>query len=196
MTTLLIAGSPTTPSRSTRLLNYVGDSLQQLGHSTELLLVRDLPAQALLHADFSNIDVQVARARIAQAEAIVIATPIYKASFCGLLKVFLYLLPQDALAGKLVLPLATGGSQSHMLALDYALRPVLHALAARHILPSIFATDLQVHANSQSELILDETIAQRIRDGVASLSLNIHRMQSDGTCRFAPVHFSQVQFSA
>jgi hypothetical protein len=47
-------------------------------------------------------------------------------------------------AGKLVLPRATGGSQSHMLALDYALRPVLHALAAKHVLTSIYATSEQL----------------------------------------------------
>lgn len=45
-----------------------------------------------------------------------------------MLKVFLDLLPQFALQGKLVLPMATGGSPNHMLALDYALRPVLLGL--------------------------------------------------------------------
>ena len=44
--------------------------------------------------------------------------------------------PQTALKNKTVLPLATGGSPNHMLALDYALRPVLQSLSARHILPN------------------------------------------------------------
>ena len=87
MTVLLIAGSPTLPSRFTRLVHHIGDSLLQRGHQIDHLNVRDLPAQALLHADFDNVDLQVARARLARAMAVavVIATPICKASFSGLL---------------------------------------------------------------------------------------------------------------
>jgi len=44
---------------------------------------------------------------------LIIATPIFKASYSGLLKVFLDLLPQFALAGKAILPIATGGSVHH-----------------------------------------------------------------------------------
>src|SRR5256885_12419558 len=42
--------------------------------------------------------------------SVVVATPIYKASYSGVLKSFLDLLPQFGLAGKVVLPLATGGT--------------------------------------------------------------------------------------
>ncbi len=183
MTILLIAGSPTVLSRSTHLLHHVGESLSKRGHQVTRLQVRDLPAQALLHADFSDIDIQVARAQLARADAVVIATPIYKASFSGLLKVFLDLLPQDGLAGKLVLPLATGGSQSHMLALDYALRPVLQALSARHILPSIYATDAQVRWTSDAGLDLDTAIALRIAEGVADLSHSLMQRAESQHCR-------------
>ena len=49
-----------------------------------------------------------------------VATPIYKASYSGLLKLFLDALSPDALRGKTVLPLATAGNSAHLLALDYA----------------------------------------------------------------------------
>lgn len=123
MAILLLAGSPSFPSRSTRLLQHIGEKLGTLGHRSSRLHVTDLPAQALLHAEFNNTDIKLARLRVAEASAVVIATPVYKAAYSGILKAFLDLLPQDGLAGKLVLPLATGGSQLHMLALDYALRP-------------------------------------------------------------------------
>ena len=116
MNILLLAGSPSTPSRSTRLLHHVGERLALLGHRYVKLHVRDLPAQALVHADFNDEVLRVAREQVAQADAVVIATPVYKAAYSGILKAFLDLLPQDGLRGKLVLPLATGGSQSHMLA--------------------------------------------------------------------------------
>jgi FMN reductase len=50
--------------------------------------------------------------------------------------VFLDLLPQSAFAGKSVLMLATGGASAHVLAIDYALRPVLMALGATHVAPA------------------------------------------------------------
>jgi FMN reductase len=170
MTILLIGGSPALPSSTGRLLDHVGGKLAALGYRHSALQVRDLPARALLHADTTDLAIKRALAAVAAAEAIVIATPVYKASFTGILKVFLDLLPQDGLAGKLVLPIATGGSQSHMLALDYALRPVLHALEARHVLTSIYATSQQLVWSEGSGLTLDQTIAWRVEAGVAALS--------------------------
>jgi FMN reductase len=196
MSILLLAGSPSIPSRSTRLLQYVADRLHLLGHATDKLHVLDLPAEALLHADFNSADIKAARARVAEAEAIVISTPVYKAAYSGLLKTFLDLLPQDGFAGKLVLPLATGGSQSHMLALDYALRPVLSALGARHVLPSIYATDAQVQWTDKG-LVLDPAIAQRVAEGTEHLSANLRSLHGarPEAAEFAPVHFSTVRCS-
>jgi len=177
MSVLLLAGSPSIPSRSTRLLHYIGERLATLGHRSSKLHVLDLPSEALLHGEFGNVDIKVAKARVEQADAIVIGTPVYKAAYSGILKAFLDLLPQDGFAGKLVLPLATGGSQSHMLALDYALRPVLSALGARHVLPSIYATDAQVVWTAENDLNIDADIAKRLHDGVDNLSASLNALR-------------------
>jgi FMN reductase len=195
MTILLLAGSPSNPSRSTRLLHHVGEKLALLGHRYTKLHVLDLPAQALLQADFDNGDIKRAKAQVEQADAVVIATPVYKAAYSGVLKAFLDLLPQDGLRGKLVLPLATGGSQSHMLALDYALRPVLSALAARHVLPSIYATDAQINWSPEQGLSLDPVIAQRIAAGIEQLSAELSGLRVSTATDFTPIHFSQVRCS-
>lgn len=170
MSILLMGGSPAAVSSTGRLLDHVGDKLTQLGHRASKVQVRELPAHALLAADSSDLAIKRAIAAVADADAIVIATPIYKASYTGLLKAFLDLLPQDGLAGKAVLPLATGGSQSHMLALDYALRPVLHALDAHHVLTSIYATSQQLVWNEGSGLSIDPAIAWRVQAGVDALA--------------------------
>lgn len=199
MTILLIAGSPSIPSRSTRLLHHAGERLASLGHRCSKLHVLDLPAQALLQADYNNVDIKLAKAAVEQADAVVIATPVYKAAYCGILKAFLDVLPQDGLAGKLVLPLATGGSQSHMLALDYALRPVLSALGAKHVLPSIYATDAQIGWAADKGLSLDPAIAQRLSNGVEQLSAYLHALHAVSATAFgttfAAVPFSQVRCS-
>ena len=90
------------------------------------------------------------------------STPIYKAAYSGLLKSFLDLLPQDGLRGKVVLPLATGGSSAHLLALDYALKPVLGALGARHILDAVFATDDQFDLGADQQRVPHASVLDRI----------------------------------
>jgi FMN reductase len=170
MTILLISGSPAKPSSSNRLLQHIGERLAVLGHPYSRLHVRDLPPKALLLGQADDPAILRALDAVAAADAVVIATPIYKASFSGLLKTFLDLLPQDGLAGKVVLPLATGGSQSHLLALDYALRPVLQALEAQHVLASIFATPQQLQWSEEQGLVLAPGIAARVDAGVKALS--------------------------
>lgn len=169
MNVLLLGGSPSAPSTTWRLQQLVGARLAALGHRTVALQVRELPAQALLRADTGDAAIAQAVARVAEADAIIVGTPVYKASFSGVLKLFLDLLPQDGLANKLVLPLATGGSQSHMLALDYALRPVLASLAPRHILPSIYATAAQLPWDADKCMPV-AAIAARIDAGVDQLA--------------------------
>jgi FMN reductase len=170
MSVLLIGGSPSPTSSGSRLLHHIGDRLASHGHQCSRLHVRDLPAEALLHADLADAAIVRALAQVAAADAIVIATPVYKAAYSGILKAFLDLLPQDGLRDKLVLPIATGGSQSHLLALDYALRPVLASLDARFILPSIYTTSNQLDWHAEHGLTLHEAIAPRVARGVEQLS--------------------------
>lgn len=173
MSILLLGGSPHIPSSSSRLLLHIGEQLALHGHTYSKLDVRDLPAHALLQADYSDVDIAGAVRAVAEADAIVIATPIYKASYTGLLKAFLDLLPQDGLAGKLVLPLATGGGHAHTLALDYALRPVLHALGAKQVFTSIYANAQQLDWHEERGLSLDAPIELRVQAGIAEVSAGL-----------------------
>jgi len=173
MSILLLGGSPQLPSSSSRLLALIGERLVLQGFGTRKLDVRDLPAQALLLADYADPAIADAVQAVAAADAIVIATPIYKAAYTGLLKTFLDLLPQDGLAGKLVLPLATGGGHAHTLALDYALRPVLQALGARQVYTSIYANAQQLGWHEERGLNLDEAIAERVQAGIDELSAGL-----------------------
>ncbi|RDI22791.1 NADPH-dependent FMN reductase [Pseudacidovorax intermedius] len=190
---LLIAGSPSAPSRSTALLHAVADRLAQRDVEAQLLQLRDLPAAPLLAADASAPAIAQAVDALAAAPAIVVATPVYKAAYSGLLKVFLDLLPQTALKGKTVLPLATGGSPHHMLALDYALRPVLQSLGARHILPGVYASDAQVTLVPEGAWQLQEELDVRLAEAVNTLAAEgLHLPPVHG---FAPVAFSSVRCS-
>lgn len=64
-------------------------------------------------------------ATVHAADALVIVTPTINASFSGLLKTFLDVLPPDALRSVPTTIAATGGTSRHTLMLDQALRPML-----------------------------------------------------------------------
>ncbi|MDD2546102.1 MAG: NADPH-dependent FMN reductase [Burkholderiaceae bacterium] len=195
MSVLLIAGSPSERSRTAALLEAVGQRLENLRVSVDRIRVRDLSPQALLLADFGHPSVLAASAQVAAADVLVVATPVYKAAYSGVLKVFLDLLPQTALKGKTVLPLATGGSPHHMLALDYALRPVLQSLGAKHILPGIYATDAQVTLTPEGAYQVAPDIAERLDDAVHLLLTESLRPRAPVSGRFEPVPFAQVRCS-
>ncbi|WP_067969534.1 NAD(P)H-dependent oxidoreductase [Nocardiopsis trehalosi] len=74
--------------------------------------------------------VDAALARVAGSELLVVASPTYKATYTGLLKVFFDLLPADALRGVVAVPLLVMGSPAHTLAVEVHLRPVLVELGA------------------------------------------------------------------
>ncbi len=193
MSVLLIAGSPSAPSRSTALLEAVGERLAARHARIERLAVRELPAEALLQADARHPAIAAAIAKVAAARAVVVATPVYKAAYSGVLKVFLDLLAQDALKGKTVLPLATGGSPHHMLALDYALRPVLHALSARQILPGVYATDAQIALMPENAYQVHAELAERLDDAAGLLASE--GLQLPAAHGFEPVPFAMVRCS-
>ncbi|GAA2206718.1 NADPH-dependent FMN reductase [Nonomuraea monospora] len=138
---LLISGSPSSTSRTGRLLGHVAELLDG---DVSLLHLRDLPAEPLLLGHVDHPDLVAAERSVAEADVIVLATPIYKAAYTGLVKAFLDGLPQKAFAGKTVVPIATGGTQAHLLAVDYALRPVLSVLGARHVTRGLFVLDTQI----------------------------------------------------
>lgn len=162
MQVLAISGSPSLRSRSAWLAQFAQTRLEGLAAACVTLHARNLPAQALLGADFEHPAIVDAIAAVERADLLLISTPIYKAAYSGLLKSLLDLLPQDAMRGKTVLPLATGGSPAHLLALDYALRPVLAALGARHILDGVFAADAQLAPHATGGFVPDEALVQRL----------------------------------
>lgn len=197
MSVLLIAGSPSEHSRSSTLLNEVACRLHAQVDDRRLrvdrLHIRDLSPQALLLADWGHPSVVRAIEQVAHARALVVATPVYKAAYSGVLKVFLDLLPQTALKGKVVLPIATGGSPHHMLALDYALRPVLQSLGAKHILPGVYASDSQIPKNADGEYQPIEEIQTRLDESVSSL---LHEgLRWPALPVFAPIPFVQTSYS-
>lgn len=175
MLVVTLGGSPSQRSRSGVLLDHSRRWLQQQGVEVVSYQVRDFPAEDLLYARFDSPKVLDLLAQVANADGLVIATPVYKASFSGALKTVLDLLPERALAHKVVLPMAAGGSIAHMLAVDYALKPVLSALKAQELLHGIFAEDSQIaygEGSAQAQLvpILEQRLSEALEQFYSAMA--------------------------
>ncbi|MNI70021.1 FMN reductase (NADPH) [compost metagenome] len=60
------------------------------------------------------------------------------------------------------LPLVIGGSIAHLLAIDYALKPVLTALGGRHILGGVYAVDQGIERLDGDKYVLSAEITTRL----------------------------------
>ncbi|AYD88995.1 oxidoreductase [Actinomyces sp. 2119] len=96
-------------------------------------------AQALVTGTLTA-PVQRAVEAVGGADGVVLLTPTVNASFSGLLKSFLDVLPRDALRGVPVLVGATGGTTRHTLVVDQSLRPMLASLRAVVLPTALFVT--------------------------------------------------------
>lgn len=173
--TLIVTGSPSSTSKTAKLASLVGVRLARSGIDSTLLDVRSLPAEDLLLAKFDSPAIKTALARVEAARGVVIATPVYKAAYSGLLKTFLDVLPQFGLRDKVVLPLATGGTVAHVLAIDYALRPVLSSLDPLHVVPGLFVLDKQLVVREDGGLELDADVSAKLDTAITSFRLGLHR---------------------
>jgi FMN reductase len=154
---LVVSGSPSTTSRTAALAEHLGTRLRRHGHLVRNIRVRELPAEALLSADTADPAIAEVVDALAGVDGVVVASPVYKAAYSGVLKALLDLLPQFALAGKVVLPVVTGGSPAHVLAVDYALRPVLNSLGAHHVVQGWFVLDRDIQLTEDGVSLDSET---------------------------------------
>jgi FMN reductase len=90
-------------------------------------------------AGFPGEQVQAAIDRLAAADAIIAATPVYKAAISGVFKTFVDVLDNDLIVTKPVLLAATGGTPRHALVIDDQMRPLFAYLRALTLPTSVYA---------------------------------------------------------
>lgn len=170
---LTIAGSPSSSSRSSSILEISRNFLEQQSIDVSCLSVKDIPPEDLVFANFESEALKRAQAMIEQAQAIIIGTPVYKASYTGVLKALLDLMPQYAFSGKTILPIATGGTITHLLSIDYAMKPLFSVLGATNILRGVFILDSQMQRDAESSLTLDSEIEVRLKESLLELASSL-----------------------
>ena len=82
-----------------------------------------------------------ALAAVAGADIAIVASPVRRGSYTGILKTFLDALPDRALQGSVAVPVMVARTPRHTLAADVHLRPVLLELGASCPTPALFALE-------------------------------------------------------
>tara|TARA_Y100001001_G_scaffold79030_1_gene77165 strand:+ start:6783 stop:7373 length:591 start_codon:yes stop_codon:yes gene_type:complete len=157
-----LLGSPNVKSRSSALAEYLLGELAGRDVEVRIYSVENFDANSLLRADFKNEQVQAYLKDVAGAAGLIVSTPVYKASISGALKTMLDLIPEGGLQHKSVLPVASGGSPAHMLAVDHALQPIFINLKAEKALPVVFSADCQFVITELGNYQISEEILQRL----------------------------------
>jgi FMN reductase len=96
---------------------------------------------------------------IAASDLVVFASPTYKASYTGLLKAFLDRYPNNGLADITAIPVMTGGSEAHAMAVDMTMRPLLVELGASVPTRALFFSISRV---AEMNAVVDEWAAANL----------------------------------
>jgi FMN reductase len=158
---VVVSGGTSEPS-STRML---ADRIVQrvLERATEagvdatasVLELRPLAAEiaSATVTGFAQPALQAAIDRLAAADALVVATPVYKAGVSGLVKSFFDVVDQDLLIATPTLLAATAGTSRHALVADEQLRSLFAYLRALTTPTSVFAASEDWGAKALPERI-------------------------------------------
>lgn len=158
---VIVSGSPSALSRLERILYYLGDLAETEGYTVKHISVKDMDADDLLFANFTSPKLKEITKTLETANGVIVGSPVYKASYSGVLKALFDILPQDILQNKYLLPVMTGGSSSHLLALEYALKPLLATMKAQN-LKGLYFQDSDIDKTTDN-VIVDEDMLNRTK---------------------------------
>lgn len=146
MTTAVLVGNPKPRSRTYQAAHLVAAALT--GQQPDLSIdLADL-GPALL--DWADPTVPELVTAVQVSDLLVVASPTYKATYSGLLKLFLDRVPNNGLDGVTAVPVMLGGAWQHSLAADLLLKPVLVELGATCPTRGLFLLDTDVSETSET----------------------------------------------
>ena len=124
-----------------RMVAAVTEGLGAGRADVEIVDLRDLAADLgqAMTVGFASGRARAALDAVEGADALIVATPVFNASYSGLFKMFVDSLDTDALTGTPVLIAATAGTARHALVLDHAMRPLFSYLRAVVVPTAVFA---------------------------------------------------------
>ncbi|AZC27714.1 FMN reductase [Pseudomonas sessilinigenes] len=157
-----LSGGTWRPSRTLVLTQALLAELSaQLPIDSHLIELGDIarPVGAALSRQELPDEVEAQLQAIENADLLIVAAPVYRGSYPGLLKHLFDLIDLNALVDTPVLLAATGGSERHALVLDHQLRPLFSFFQALTLPIGVYATE----ADFSDYRITSELLQARIR---------------------------------
>ena len=171
-----VSGSLQTPSRTTTLIGALLSSLarEREIESTviELSSIGPLFAGALQRSQLP-VEAEEQLLQIEGADLLIVASPVYRASFTGLFKHLFDFVDQYALVDKPVLLAATGGSDRHALIIEHQLRPLFGFFQALTLPIGVYAKDSEFADYRVADDDLTERIDRAIYRALPLLEYNL-----------------------
>lgn len=124
----IVVGNPKPKSRTLKVAQTLAEKL--LGPALQDVDVIDLADYRDEILVWPSEKMDALNARVAASDIVIFASPTYKATYSGLLKVFLDRYPANGLSGVTAIPLLTGADQTHALGPTVSLAPLLVELGA------------------------------------------------------------------
>jgi FMN reductase len=147
---MVVVGNPQAASRTAALAVHVAQEIAEIvGPGTGVELVELAPLATEL-ASWGDPAVAAVKEQVLRASTLVVASPTYKASFTGLVKLFLDQFAHGELGGLPTVPVMTGGSMQHALAVEVHLKPVLVEIGASCLTRGLFVGGPDVDAPDQA----------------------------------------------
>lgn len=137
MTCVVVVGNPKPGSRTLAAAVSLAERLTGSAPDT----VYDLALFGPKLLQWGDPDVSAAVRTVSTSDLVIFASPTYKASYTGLLKLFLDQIPGAGLAGVSVVAMMLGAGPAHAMAPEVFLRPVLVELGANCLLRGLYVLD-------------------------------------------------------
>jgi FMN reductase len=166
-TVTVVVGNPKAASRTRavgeRIATAAAEAAGLGGSPVEVIELADLGPQLF---DWSSTRVKAATETLAASALAIVATPVYKATYTGLLKSFLDWFGTTGLAGVTAVPVMVGAGAAHALATEVHLRPLLVEIGATVPTRGVFVLEQELDA-------LDATIAAWLQQAAPQLANSV-----------------------
>ncbi len=162
MNVVALNGSPSSPSRSRALAARA----LELAGGGRLVDLADLDPAALL-ALATDEAVDGVRDAVVGSDVLVVATPVYRATYTALTKTIFDLLPMEGLRGTVVVAIASGYGASHELSVDHGLRPLVASVGGTTVPTGVYATRADVSDDGALSDALEARLAAAVAEALA-----------------------------
>jgi len=142
---VFISGSPQPSSRSARVAQALAERLDSAELRVRRFGLSDFESSDLVYARADGRVTQHYLEQVKSASAVILSTPVYKATYSGGLKLLIDIIPPDALRGKTVLAIASARIGRHFQTAQRAFDDLYRFFDVGFVIPPVFVLDEQIH---------------------------------------------------